>query len=358
VAVAAARVTPTAVPTPKPTPQPTSITLGASVGGQPLVASRFGGGPRRVGIIGSLHGGEEQAAYTLLRGLLDALANGSAQVPPQLTVYIVPTLNPDDLQGDPWTGFNANRVDLNRNFPQLWTATTCGSPAGRYRAYGGCKKDGGGSEPLSEPESKAAAALIQGQHLTGLLILNAGLNTVSSRNGGNGWGENLAEEVSERFGIPYSRSCCVGYPVTGQLVDWADSLGLDAVEANPRNDLLVQQDAPTQQGFDLLSFVLERMAAATCTPTAATGEFALFDRPGGRDLGVVVIPGEEASVLGWARPDAGGDVVLHVRVTRPDDGREGWMVTRETNDARPHCNFDLDDPATFTFPAQASGGRP
>ena len=349
----AARSTPTAGPTPKPTPQPTSITLGASVGGLPLVASRFGGGPRRVGIIGSLHGGEERPAYDLLRGAVDALASGSLQVPPQLTLYIVPSLNPDDLQADPPTGFNANGVDLNRNFPTLWTATTCGSPTGfRYRAYGGCKKDGGGSGPLSEPESQAAAALLQGQHLNGLLILNAGLNTVSSRNGGNGWGENLAEEISDQFGVPYSRSCCVGYPVTGQLVDWADSLGLDAVEANPRNDIVAQH------GLDLLSFALERMAVATCTPTAATGEFALLDRPAGRDLGVLVNPGEEASVLGWARPAAGGDVWLQVQVTRPDDGRAGWMATRETNDARPHCNFDLDDPATFTFPAQAPGGRP
>ena len=48
-----------------------------------------------------------------------------------------------------------------------------------------------------------------------------------------------------------------------------------------------------------------------------------------------------------------GDPWLYVAVSRPaDDKREGWMFTRETNNARPRCSFNLDDLSSFRFPRQ------
>jgi hypothetical protein len=101
--------------------------------------------------------------------------------------------------------------------------------------------------------------------------------------------------------------------------------------------------------------VVVSAAPATCTPTPATGEFALKEHPGEsyHELGVVY-PGEEATVERWSYandlPTAGGGPWLYVELTQPSDGRKGWMFTRESNGARPACTFDLSNPATFPVP--------
>lgn len=360
---AAPTPTATAAPAPAPTsppptatplaidPRPTSITIGSSVLQKPLDVLRVGNGAQRMAIIGSLHGGEELPAHDLLVSFQQRLASNSLPVPAELTLYVLPSLDPDDLEAK--TGFNARGVDLNRNFPILWTAVTCGSPSGRYSAFGGCKADGGGESALSEPESQAARKLIQDNDVHTVLVLNSGINTVSSRNGGDGAGESLALDVRDAFRIPYARSCCANYPVTGQLVDWVESLGRRGVEVNAPPRILQQQ-----QGFDLLTFIIERAAAATCTPTLETGEFALKSAPDAQATEVgVVSPGEEVIVERWslaadsvAQSAAAVDPWLYVTVSRPKDGREGWMFTRESNAAQPRCSFNIGDRSTYSFP--------
>jgi hypothetical protein len=258
---------PSAVPVGEGTPSPTAtlrpaaaagpatVNIGSSVLKQPLAAVRLGGGPLRVGVIGSLHGGQEFAAFDyLMRAVPRLSANDAELVPRGLTIFVLPTLNPDDL--DQARGFNANGVDLNRNFPVLWVSTTCGSPFGRYSAFGGCKADGGGTASFSEPEAQAARELIEGQNLQAVLILNSGLNTLSSRNGGGGLGEPLAKELQKQFGIPYVAECCRDYPVTGQLVDWAELTGRLSVEINATDRLLEGND------FKLIRAALEFLAAS------------------------------------------------------------------------------------------------
>jgi len=319
-----------------------------------MVATRVGNGPVRLGIIGSLHGGQDLPAYSLLQQFAQGIAERGAPVPPELTLFVLPTLNPDDIESR--TGFNVHGVDLNRNFDAIWTAVTCGSPTGlRYGKYGGCKPDGGGTGPFSEAESQVARSLVLDNSLDTVVVVNWGLNTVSSRNGGNGAGESLARDIEGAYHIPYVRLCCATYPVTGQLVDWAESVGVRALEVNAPESL------PQQQSMDLLKFILDRAAAPTCTPTQQTGEFALKAAPGADAQELAVInPGEEAIVEAWAygpetatRVPGGGqgqDPWLLVRLSRPDDGRKGWMFTREVNDARPRCSFRLDDASKFPFP--------
>lgn len=60
--------------------------------------------------------------------------------PDDMEVWLVPALNVDGVAAG--TRWNANGVDLNRNFPWGW------------------REDDGGPAPLSEPESAAAVALI------------------------------------------------------------------------------------------------------------------------------------------------------------------------------------------------------
>jgi hypothetical protein len=117
--------------------------LGRSAHGRPLRAVRLGDRSerRRVLVVGCIHG-DECAGTTVTR----ALVTSRPLVPADL--WVVPTLNPDGrAQG---TRQNARGVDLNRNFPSRWR------PIGRrgHPQYSGRR-------PLSEPETRAAAALIR-----------------------------------------------------------------------------------------------------------------------------------------------------------------------------------------------------
>lgn len=118
------------------------LTIGRSVNGRPIRAIRIGqaGGSRTVLIVGCIHG-NEPAGIAIARHL------ATASAPPGSALWIIPDLNPDGVAAD--TRQNADRVDLNRNFPWRWRPLgTPGDP--QYS----------GPRPLSEPEARAAAQLI------------------------------------------------------------------------------------------------------------------------------------------------------------------------------------------------------
>jgi protein MpaA len=91
-------------------------------------------------VIGCIHG-NEPAGIAIARRLLMARPAAGAGV------WIVPDLNPDGVAAD--TRQNADRVDLNRNFPWHWRPL--GVPGDPQYS---------GPQPLSEPEARAARGLI------------------------------------------------------------------------------------------------------------------------------------------------------------------------------------------------------
>jgi hypothetical protein len=82
--------------------------IGTSAQGRPIIARRYGDGPRTVLVVGQTHGDEEGGLRVLLRAL-------SAPVPDGLTLWVVPTMNPDGLALD--TRFLADGADPNRQAP-------------------------------------------------------------------------------------------------------------------------------------------------------------------------------------------------------------------------------------------------
>lgn len=114
--------------------------IGHSVEGRPIVSLRDGSvdAALKVLVVGCIHG-DETAGMRVARRLV-------REAPPRgVELWVVPTLNPDGVAAD--TRGNAHGVDLNRNFGFDW------------RHLGGGEYSG--PHPWSEPESRAARALIE-----------------------------------------------------------------------------------------------------------------------------------------------------------------------------------------------------
>ncbi len=115
-----------------------SAVVGRSVDGRPIEAvHRPGTGPR-VLVVGCIHGNE--CAGT-------AVVAALRRLPARDDLWLVPTLDPDgEARG---TRQNAHGVDLNRNFGAGWRRS--GRPWSTSYS---------GPRPFSEPEARAARALI------------------------------------------------------------------------------------------------------------------------------------------------------------------------------------------------------
>jgi protein MpaA len=117
--------------------------LGRSVQGRSINLVRVGdpAAPRKVLVVGSIHGDEPAG-----RGIAGLLVAGRA-APPAAELLLVRNLNPDGLQRH--TRQNAHGVDLNRNSPQ-----------GRRFLGGRGTPYYAGPRAFSEPETRAIRALI------------------------------------------------------------------------------------------------------------------------------------------------------------------------------------------------------
>lgn len=82
--------------------------IGTSAEGRPITALRYGDGPRTVLVVGQTHGDEEGGLRILLRVR-------SLSLPEEITLWVIPTVNPDGLALD--TRFLANGADPNRAAP-------------------------------------------------------------------------------------------------------------------------------------------------------------------------------------------------------------------------------------------------
>jgi predicted deacylase len=234
------------------------LTLGFSTEGRPITAVRFGDGPRKLVLVGATHGGPEANTYRLMLDLIDHLRATPDEVPPEVRLYIIPTLNPDGLALD--TRFNARSVDLNRNMntgldacPENdWSHTVNG-------AYGTIS-DTGGPAPETEVESRLIRAF----------LLDASAAIFYHSAGGELFPPFCAHEPSlvlaqryaEAAGYTYTRY----YPrsmITGGMHDWAGSLGI----ASFTPELWTGEGSDTEANHAALHVVLAEAATLLPLPT-------------------------------------------------------------------------------------------
>ncbi len=144
------------------TPDPRDERIGTSVEGREIHAYTYGKGATHILFVGGIHGGYEWNAVLLAYQFMDYLVAHPDTIPPNLSVTVIPDLNPDAVfkavgkegrftQTDVPKGdlsaarFNANEVDLNRNFDCKW------QPKSTWQK----KTVSAGTAAFSEPEAKA-----------------------------------------------------------------------------------------------------------------------------------------------------------------------------------------------------------
>ena len=214
--------------------------IGRSVQGRGITAYHYGGGDKEIIFVGGIHGGYSWNTVLVAYETMDYLKANPGAIPGNVRVTVVPVLNPDGLnkvvgaagrfaKGDvPLSQelrisgrFNANNVDLNRNFDCDWQST------GKWQNT----TVSGGSETFSEPESSAIRDYIKARKPAAVVVFYSAAGGVFASSCHNG----ILPETSAITNI-YSKAS--GYPayesfdfykVTGDMVNWLAKNNIPAI---------------------------------------------------------------------------------------------------------------------------------
>ena len=156
--------------------------VGRSVQNRPIMVRVYGDGDDVVLLMAGIHG-SEAAGVPILERLGDELMRRPELLAGR-TVVLMPQVNPDGVKVGKRR--NANGVDLNRNFP-----------ADNFDA-----KERNGSEPLSEPESRAVLAQIERYKPNRIVTFHQPLACVDYDGEG---AEAIAEAMGEYTDLPVKR---------------------------------------------------------------------------------------------------------------------------------------------------------
>ena len=200
----------------------TVSTIGYSSQGRPINAYFFGGGGTSVVYTGAIHG-NEVSTYSLMNAWIQDLEANARDIPKNKTIVVVPAINPDGLASGSRT--NARNVDLNRNFATSdWKkdiTTVNNTPF----------KGGGGKAPMSEPETKAIAGLVQRLHPALVLSYHSIGGVLAANQAGRS--NSLAANYSRLSGYANTTGQTgetFEYSISGTADDWyAQKLGVPSI---------------------------------------------------------------------------------------------------------------------------------
>lgn len=214
--------------------------IGQSVEGRDITAYHYGDGDTEVLFIGGLHGGYSWNTSLVAYELMDYLDKTSQTVPANVRVTVIPVANPDGLfkvtgkegkfaVADVSTSqetltagrFNANNVDLNRNFDCEWQAT------GTWQN----KTVSGGTAAFSEPESAALRDYVAKLSPDAVVIwYSAAGGVYSSACGAGVLAETtaLTNAFAKASGYPAHESFDF-YETTGDMANWLAKQNIPAI---------------------------------------------------------------------------------------------------------------------------------
>lgn len=215
--------------------------IGGSVQNRPIEVYRFGTGDTELLYVGGVHGGYEWNSILLAYEFIDYLDANLSTIPGNLTISVIPNLNPDGLyQATGLEGrfattditdysmhntgegrFNANNVDLNRNFACNW------APESTWRG----QVVSAGSAPFSEPEAQALRDYVRETNPAAAVFWHSRANAVYASECNDG-------VLPETLKLMNTYADAAGYaavpsfdayPITGDMEGWLASIGIPAV---------------------------------------------------------------------------------------------------------------------------------
>lgn len=220
-------------------PAPTIEVIGSSVEGREIYAHTYGSGPNNLLFVGGIHGGYEWNSVLLAYRFIDYLEANPGAIPEGLSITVVPSLNPDgvfDVTGlsgrfsasdvmvdisDGTGRFNANNVDLNRNFDCKW------QPTSTWRG----NTVSAGTKAFSEPESAALRDLVMEKSPKAVIFWHSQASAVYASECEEG-------VLNDTLSIMNLYASSAGYkavksfdayPVSGDAEGWLASIGIPAI---------------------------------------------------------------------------------------------------------------------------------
>ena len=214
--------------------------IGKSVQGRDITAYHYGEGSKELLFVGGIHGGYEWNTVLLAYNLMDYLKANPDVIPKNIKVTVIPVLNPDGLNlvvGVPGRftqtavptakdvlaagRFNANNVDLSRNFDCDWQA----------KGVWQTKTVSGGKAPFSEPEAQAFKGYVESSKPTAAVVWYSAAGGVYASNCGT-------DISAETRAITSAYAQASGYPaqddfdfyaLTGDAVNWLAKENIPAI---------------------------------------------------------------------------------------------------------------------------------
>jgi len=235
------RVTPVE-PTADTEPQngPVYKVIGISVEGRSIDSYTYGAGDTHIAFVGGVHGGYEWNSVLLAYTFIDYLDANPDFLPTGMTVTVIPSANPDGLYKvtgragrfnaiDASTDeevlalgrFNANAVDINRNFDCKW------KPKSMWRS----QAVNAGSAPFSEPEAKAIRDFVLTNRPEAVIFWHSQSNAVYASECENGilpQTLDIMNAYSRASGYPAVKTFDA-YEITGDSEGWLASINIPAI---------------------------------------------------------------------------------------------------------------------------------
>ena len=214
--------------------------IGKSVEGREITAYHYGKGDTELLFIGGIHGGYSWNTALVAFELMDYLEENPTSIPENIQVTVIPVLNPDGLQKVVNTTgrftkddiflsleetvpgrFNANNVDLNRNFDCDW------QPTGTWQN----RTVSGGSKAFSEPESLAIKNYVETNSPDAVVVWYSaagGVFSSSCRDGVLPETRTITDVYAKASGYSAHEDFDF-YEITGDAVDWLAKNNIPAI---------------------------------------------------------------------------------------------------------------------------------
>jgi len=218
---------------------PLHETIGTSVEGRAIESYTFGNGEKHLLFVGGVHGGYEWNSTLLAYKFVDYLNVNIETIPENISITVIPSANPDglysivkkegrfnvaDVQESTIEGqgrFNANNVDLNRNFDCKWQEES------KWRGH----TVSAGTQAFSEPEARAIRDFVLKNEPAAVVFWHSQSNAVYASECEDGILPGtlaVMNAYADAAGYP-AVDTFDAYEITGDAEGWLASIGIPAI---------------------------------------------------------------------------------------------------------------------------------